>query len=106
MEIMRSSCVAAMAQKKQYKGGSVVGYEPTDMKLLEEDLVFSYPFAIIRCLRFFEKLQGFHGQIAKYISMNFTRTKTKVGMLNFAVSPYTISHVIQIPRSGEMWFKI
>ena len=37
--------------------------------------------------------------------MNFIGTTSKVGVLNFMVSPETISQAKEIPRTGEGWFK-
>lgn len=84
----------------------MVHYEPTDMKLLEEDPVFVQSFASVGFLCFCQELQGFHGQIAKDFVINFTGTETKVGLLNFAVSSDTISHETEIPMSGEMRFNV
>lgn len=98
--------VASMAQKMHYKGDSVVRYEPTYMKLFEEDPVFIQYFASMGCLCFCEKLQVFHVQIAKCFSIKLTRIETKVGLLNFAMSPNKITHATKIPCSVEMWFKV
>jgi hypothetical protein len=95
-----------MATRKHYKGGVVVRYEPTYMKLLEEDPTFVQSFANMGCLRFCQKLQGFHAQITKDFTLNFTGIGTKVGILSLNVSPDTISHATEIPRSGETWFKV
>lgn len=80
-------------------------YEPMDMKFLEEDCTFVQAFANMGCLRFCQKLKGYHWKIVKYIVVNFTRRGTKVGILSFAVSSDTIAHATKIPRSREMWLK-
>lgn len=81
------------ARRKQYKGGSVVRYEPMDMKLLEEDLTFIQAFFSVWFLRFRQKLHGYHGKLAKYFSINLIGTNSKVVMLSFVVSPDTIDQV-------------
>ena len=91
--------------KKLNKGCSCVRYEPMDLKLLNEDPSFVEALNNFRCLKFCQKLQGFHAQISKDFLVNFTCTNSKVGVLNFTLSPETISQATKIPREGEEWFK-
>jgi len=90
-----------MANRKHYKGGVVLHYEPTYMKLLEEELAFTQSFSSVGCLRFCQKLQGFHAKITKDFALNFTWIGTKVGILSLNISPDNTSHATKIPRSGE-----
>lgn len=46
------------------------------MKPLEEDPIFAQSFAKVGCLRFCQKLQGFHAQITMEFTLNFTGTGT------------------------------
>lgn len=92
-------------KKKVNKGGSCVRHEPMDLKLLNEDPSFVEAFSNVRCLQFCQKLQGFHAQISKDFVVKFTATASKVGVLNFTVSPDTIYQATEIPREGEEWFK-
>ena len=43
--------------------------------------------------------------MAKQFALNFSGTKTKVGMLEFEVSEHSIYVATQISYCGEKWFK-
>ena len=91
--------------KNTNKGGSVVSYEPMDLKLVNEDPSFAAAFTSAGSMIFFQKLQGYHAQFSKDFAVNFVGTASKVGVLSFVVSPKTISQATKIPRTGEEWFK-
>ena len=76
-----------------------------DMNLLNEEPNFVKALKNTGCMRFCQKLQGFHTQISNEVATNFTGTTSKVGILNFSVSPKTIAQGIEIPRQGEECFK-
>ena len=84
----------------------MVRHEPMDMRFLEENPTFTQAFSNVGCLRFCQKLQGYHGKISKEFSINFIGTGSKVGVLIFSVSLDTISQATKIPNSGELWFKV
>jgi len=50
-------------KKKTNKGGLCVRYEPMDLKLLNEDPSFEEAFNSVGCMRFYQKLQGFHAHV-------------------------------------------
>ena len=50
-------------------------------------------------------MQRGHLGVAREFSLNFNRTKTKVGMLEFEVSEFSILVATKIPNTGEKWFK-
>ena len=79
------------AKKKLNKGGYCVRYEPMDLKLLNEDPSFMDDFRNFGFPHFYQNLQGFHTQISKDFVANFTGRASKVVVLNFTVSPDTIS---------------
>ena len=56
-------------------------------------------------MSFCQRIQGFHQQGTKDFSLHFDGTKTKVGDLEFVVTPQTISATIRIPCIGMEWFK-
>ena len=74
------------AHKKTNKGGSVVRYEPVDLKLVMEDPSFAEAFTNARCMRFCQKLQGYHAQVSKDSAVNFVGNASKVGILSFTAS--------------------
>ena len=43
--------------------------------------------------------------MSKEFALHFSGTTTKIGMLNFPVTPEIISSVTEIPRGQETWFK-
>ena len=92
-------------KKKVKKRGSCVRYEPMNLKLLNEDHSFMDAFRNFGCLQFCQKIQGFHAQISKDFVVNFTCTTSKERVLNFTVSPNTISQATEIPKEGEEWLK-
>jgi hypothetical protein len=50
-------------------------------------------------------MQRGHPEVAKEFSLNFNGTKINVGMIKFDVSEHSIFFSIEIPKSGEKWFK-
>ena len=92
-------------EKKVHRGGHCLRYEPENVNVIVEDQTAMEAFSKAGCLRFFEKLQGFHTQVAKEFSLHFSGTNTKIGMLNVPVTPEIIAFVTEIPRGQETWFK-
>jgi hypothetical protein len=78
-------------QKKTYKGGEIVRFEPHDMQLLNSNPIFRESFQRVGCLTFCEKLQGGHMEVAKQFSMKFDGVKTRVGPLEFQVIEKTVA---------------
>ena len=76
-----------------------------DLELLNEDPSFAEAFNSVGCMRFCQKLQGFHAQVSKYFAVSFVGIASKVGVLSFVVSPKTISLSTEILRMGEEWLK-
>ena len=76
-------------------------FKPTDHKLLNEEPNFTKAFINVGCMRFYQKLQGFHIQISKEFATNFIGTTSELRMLNFVVSPEIIAQPIEIPRKGK-----
>ena len=56
-------------------------------------------------MNFCHKIQGFNQQVTKDFALHFDGIKTKVGDLEFAVTPQTISTATGIPCTGMKWFK-
>ena len=95
-----------MAKKRRInKGGQCLRYEPTDMNMINEDPKIVEVFRRTGCLQFCDKLQGYHVQVSKEFTLNFSGTTTKVGMLNLSITPEVIAVATGIPRGQEKWFK-
>jgi hypothetical protein len=50
-------------------------------------------------------MQRGHLEVAREFALNFDGTKTKLGILEFEVSEFSISVETEIPNIGEIWFK-
>ena len=95
-----------MAEKiRTNKGVQCLRYEPADMNLINEDPTVVEFFRRTGCLQFCEKLQCCHTKVSEEFSLNLSGTTTKVGMLNFSITPEAISATTEIPRGQEKWFK-
>jgi len=62
-------------------------------------------FEQVGCMRFCERIQGYHLQFTKEFAKGFDGVKAKVGSLPFSVSSQTIYEATDIPLGGEEWFK-
>ena len=93
------------AGKKVYKGGSIIHIEPQDLVLFEDDPTFRASFERVGCMSFCQRIQGFHQQVTKDFALHFDGIKTKVGDLEFVVTPKTISATTRIPCTSMQWFK-
>lgn len=91
--------------KKVYKGGAIICIEPQDLVLFEDDPTFRASFERVGCMSFCQRIQRFHQQVTKYFALHFYGVKTKVGDLEFAVTPQTISAATGIPCTCMQWFK-
>lgn len=83
----------------------MVRYELMDLKMVNEETSFATTFTSAGCMRFCQKLQGYHAQVSKDFAVIFFGTASKVGVLNFMVSPKTIAQEKKIPGTWEEWFK-
>jgi hypothetical protein len=77
--------------KKVYKGNAIIHIKPQDLVLFEADPTFRLSFERVGCMNFCQKIQGFNQQVTKYFALHFDGVKTKVGNLEFVVTPQTIS---------------
>ena len=91
--------------KKVEKGGAIFYTNLQDLVLFEDDLTFSASFEQVGCMSFCQRIQGFHQQVTKDFVLHFDGTKTKVGDLEFVVTPQTISTATGIPSTSMQWFK-
>ena len=83
----------------------MVMFEPLSTTMLDENPMFKDSFRQVGCLRFCQKLEGFHVQVARDFALNYDGIKSKVGPLEITISPDSIAQATKIPRFGEQWFK-
>ena len=92
-------------EMKDHRSGKCLRNEPEGLDITLKNREVEQAFKQAGCWNFCKKLQGGHAQVTKEFAMNFTRLNSKVGMLEFQVSPDMISIVMEIPRGEENWFK-
>jgi hypothetical protein len=92
-------------EKKKYKGGNVLRYEPQEMTLVNSDPAYRVSFEQAGCMRFCERIQGYNVQLTKEFTLNFNGVNTIIAGVTFPVSEETISAATEIPIQGEKWFK-
>jgi len=91
-------------ERKDHRLGRCLRNEPEGVDIVLKNKEVEHAFNKVGCWNFCEKLQGGHAQITKEFALNFTGLNSKVGMLEFQVSPEVISIVTEIPRGQETWF--
>ena len=57
------------------------------------------------CYKFCEKIQGFHQQVAEAFTLSFDGSKAIIGKEEFLIDEALIAEVIELPSTGEKWFK-
>lgn len=92
-------------EDKKHKGGAIVRFEPQDVTVINADPAFRVAFEQVGCMRFCEKIQGYHLQLTKEFAKSFDGLQAKVGTLTFPVATQSIAEATEIPLNGEQWFK-
>jgi hypothetical protein len=87
------------------KGGSTLRKELDDISYLELHLEVCQLFNNAGCYNFCKKLQSSHQQVAEAFAINFDGKKAIIGWDEFEVDEGLIAEVIELPRTGEKWFK-
>jgi len=65
-------------------------YEPHSLSLVNSNLVFRVYFEHARCIRFYEKIQGYNQQLTKEFSLNYNGVQTTIVGVIFPVSEESI----------------
>ena len=86
------------------KSGSVLIQELGDVSYLEAHLEVFKLFQEVGCYKYYEKIQGFHQQVAEYFSLSFDGSKGVIGREEFLIDEALISEVTELPCTGEKWF--
>ena len=89
---------SGMPKKRTNKGGAIVRFEPRGMALINSNPNYMETFRKAGCLNFFENFQGGHNQVTNEFALHFSGSNTKIGILNYLVTPETIALVTKIPR--------
>ena len=87
------------------KGGPSLRKELGDIIYLEVHLEVYQFFKDVGCYRFCEKIQGSHQQVAEAFSLSFDGSKVVIGKEEFLIDETLIIEVIELPSTGEKWFK-
>jgi hypothetical protein len=87
------------------RGETALRKEPNDICYLESHLEVSQLFKDAGCYKFCEKLQISHQQIAEAFSPSFDGRKVVIGQDEFIVDEDLIAEEMELPRTGESWFK-
>ena len=76
-----------------------------DNGYLESHLELFQLFKDSGCYRFCEKIQGFHQQVVEAFALSFDGSKALILREEFQVDEALIEEVVELPRTGEKWFK-
>ena len=87
------------------KSGPALRQELGDVSYLEAHLEVCRLFQEVGFYKFYEKIQGFHQQVAEAFSLSFDGSKVVIGREEFLIDEALISEVTKLPYKGEKWFK-
>jgi hypothetical protein len=87
------------------RGRPALRKELDDIFYLESHSEVCQFFKNVGCYKFCEKLQGSHQQVPESFSLTFDGRKVVIGKDEFLVDEALIVEVIELPRTGENWFK-
>ena len=87
------------------KGGHALRKMLGDISYLEVDPKVCKLFQDARCYRFCEKIQGSHQQVVEEFVLSFDGSKEIIGKEEFHIDEALITEVIELPSTGEKWFK-
>jgi hypothetical protein len=87
------------------KGASTLRKELDDINYLESHPEVCQMFRDAGYYNFCKKLQIFHQQVAEAFALNLDGKKAIIGQDEFEIDEPLIDEVIEIPRTGEKWFK-
>jgi len=84
------------AERKENRSGRCLRNEHEGLDSILKNNEVEQTFKQVSSWRFCEKLQGGHMQVTKEFALNFTGLNSKVGVLEFPISPEVISTIIEI----------
>ena len=87
------------------KSGPTLRQELSDISYLEAHPEVCKLFQAVGCYKFYEKIQGFHQQVAEAFSLSFDGSKEVIGKEEFFIDEALITEVTELPSIGEKWFK-
>ena len=86
-------------------GGPALRRELGEIIYIESHPEVCQFFRDVGCYRFCEKIQGSHQQVAEEFALSFDGSKVLIGKEEFQVDETLIAEVVELPRTGEKWFK-
>ena len=93
------------SKKVGHKGGEIVRLEPHGMTVIKANPRYEELFRKAGCLRFCQKMDGYHVGVSHLFAVNFDGEASRVGDLKILVSELDISVATGIPAEGEKWSK-
>jgi hypothetical protein len=87
------------------KGTSTLRKELNDIGYLESHPEVCQMFKDAGCYNFCKKLQSFHQQVVEAFAINFDGKKAIISRDEFEIDESLIAEVIELPTTGEKWFK-
>ena len=86
-------------------GGLALRQELGDIGYLESHPEVCQLFKYSGCYRFCEKFLGSHQQVVEAFALSFDGSKALILREEFQVDEALIEEVVELPRTGEKWFK-
>ena len=83
------------------RGGPALRKELGDIGYLESHPEVCQLFKDSGCYKFFEKIQGFHQQVAEAFALTFDGTKVVIDREEFQVNEALIAEVTELTKTGE-----
>ena len=87
------------------RGGLTLRKELGDICYLESHPELCQLFKYTSCYRFCEKVQRSHQKVVEAFALTFDGRKAVIDKEEFQVDEALIDEVIELPRTGENWFK-
>ena len=78
------------AERKDHRSGRFLRNEPEGLDIILKNNEVEQAFKQVGYWRFCEKLQGGHMQVTREFALNFIGLNSKVGVLEFPISPEVI----------------
>ena len=79
-------------------------HEPANMEALQRNSEVFSIFKAAGWTKFFQRLNGFHQEMALQFALNLTDTYSEVIVLHIDVTEDIVVEVIDLPREGRTWF--
>ena len=86
------------------KSGPSLRQELGDVSYLEAHPEVCRLFQEVGCYKYYEKIQGFHQEVAEAFTLSFDGSKEVIEREEFLIDDALILEVTRLPCTGEKWF--